>query len=43
MNREINTIGSKANDSVISREVVVIKAELERFSQAGPECGMSTG
>jgi uncharacterized protein (TIGR00255 family) len=33
MNREINTIGSKANDSVISREVVVIKAELERFRE----------
>jgi uncharacterized protein (TIGR00255 family) len=33
MNREINTIGSKANDSVISREVVVVKAELERFRE----------
>jgi len=33
MNREINTIGSKANDSVISREVVVLKAELEKFRE----------
>jgi uncharacterized protein (TIGR00255 family) len=33
MNREINTIGSKANDAVISREVVTLKAELERFSE----------
>lgn len=33
MNREINTIGSKANDALISREVVVIKAELERFRE----------
>ncbi len=33
MNREINTIGSKANDAVISREVVIIKAELERFRE----------
>ena len=33
MNREINTIGSKANDSVISREVVNLKAELERFRE----------
>lgn len=33
MNREINTIGSKANDSLISREVVVIKAELEKFRE----------
>jgi len=33
MNREINTIGSKANDSVISREVVTLKAELERFRE----------
>src|SRR4029077_11010785 len=31
MNREINTIGSKANDSLISREVVTLKAELEKF------------
>ena len=33
MNREINTIGSKANDAIISREVVVLKAELERFRE----------
>jgi uncharacterized protein (TIGR00255 family) len=33
MNREINTIGSKANDAVVSREVVAVKAELERFRE----------
>ena len=33
MNREINTIGSKANDSLISRQVVTLKAELERFRE----------
>jgi uncharacterized protein (TIGR00255 family) len=33
MNREINTIGSKANDSLISREVVIVKAELEKFRE----------
>jgi len=33
MNREINTIGSKANDSAISREVVALKAELEKFRE----------
>lgn len=33
MNREINTIGSKANDSLISNEVVTLKAELERFRE----------
>jgi uncharacterized protein (TIGR00255 family) len=33
MNREINTIGSKANDAVISREIVTLKAELERFRE----------
>jgi len=33
MNREINTIGSKANDAIISREVVVLKAELEKFRE----------
>jgi uncharacterized protein (TIGR00255 family) len=33
MNREINTIGSKANDSDISREVVKVKAELEKFRE----------
>jgi uncharacterized protein (TIGR00255 family) len=33
MNREVNTIGSKANDSMISREVVQLKAELEKFRE----------
>ena len=33
MNREINTIGSKANDAVISVEVVRLKTELERFRE----------
>lgn len=33
MNREINTIGSKANDAVIAREVVNMKTELERFRE----------
>ena len=33
MNREVNTIGAKANDAIISREVVVLKAELERFRE----------
>ena len=33
MNREINTIGSKANDSEISKEVVKVKAELEKFRE----------
>jgi uncharacterized protein (TIGR00255 family) len=33
MNREINTIGSKANDRLISREVVTLKAELEKFRE----------
>jgi uncharacterized protein (TIGR00255 family) len=33
INREINTLGSKANDSMISREVVVLKAELEKFRE----------
>jgi uncharacterized protein (TIGR00255 family) len=33
MNREINTIGSKANDSVISRSVVTLKTELEKFRE----------
>ena len=33
MNREINTIGSKANDALISREVVNLKAELEKFRE----------
>lgn len=33
MNREINTIGSKANDATIAREVVTLKAELERIRE----------
>ena len=33
MNREINTIGAKANDNLISREVVVLKTELEKFRE----------
>ena len=33
MNREINTVGSKANDSAISREVVTLKTELEKFRE----------
>jgi uncharacterized protein (TIGR00255 family) len=33
MNREVNTIGSKANDAVISREVVTLKSELEKFRE----------
>jgi uncharacterized protein (TIGR00255 family) len=33
MNREINTIGSKAQDSEIAREVVLLKAELEKFRE----------
>jgi uncharacterized protein (TIGR00255 family) len=33
MNREVNTIGSKASDSIIAREVVLLKAELEKFRE----------
>jgi uncharacterized protein (TIGR00255 family) len=33
MNREINTIGSKANDALVAREVVTLKAELEKFRE----------
>ena len=33
MNREINTIGSKANDSLISQSVVALKTELEKFRE----------
>ena len=33
INREVNTIGSKANDPTISREVVLLKAELEKFRE----------
>ncbi len=33
MNREINTVGSKANDSLISQAVVTLKTELEKFRE----------
>ena len=33
MNREINTIGSKANDSSVAAEVIQMKTELERFRE----------
>jgi uncharacterized protein (TIGR00255 family) len=33
MNREVNTIGSKGNDVVIAREVVRMKAELEKLRE----------
>lgn len=33
MNREINTIGSKANDAAIAQHVVAFKTELERFRE----------
>lgn len=33
MGREINTIGSKASDGAISRAVVTLKAELEKFRE----------
>lgn len=33
MGREVNTIGSKANDAVIAHEVVAMKGELERFRE----------
>jgi uncharacterized protein (TIGR00255 family) len=33
MNREINTIGSKSQDSEVAREVVQFKAELEKFRE----------
>jgi uncharacterized protein (TIGR00255 family) len=33
MNREANTIGSKANDVEIAHGVVVIKEELERLRE----------
>lgn len=33
MNREVNTIGSKANDALISADVVLLKTELERFRE----------
>jgi uncharacterized protein (TIGR00255 family) len=33
INREVNTIGSKAGDAEIARAVVTLKAELERFRE----------
>ena len=33
MGREVNTIGSKANDSTITAVVVQMKAELERIRE----------
>ena len=33
VNREVNTIGSKANDSLISRQVVTLKGELEKVRE----------
>jgi uncharacterized protein (TIGR00255 family) len=33
MNREINTIGSKANDLAITRNVVEIKSEIEKMRE----------
>jgi len=33
MNREVNTLGSKANDAVITTEVVVVKGELEKIRE----------
>jgi TIGR00255 family protein len=33
MNREINTIGSKANDIMITKQVVVVKSEIEKIRE----------
>jgi uncharacterized protein (TIGR00255 family) len=33
MNREVNTIGSKANDAVIASLVIQIKAEMEKMRE----------
>lgn len=33
LNREVNTIGSKANDGAIAREVVLMKTEVEKFRE----------
>jgi uncharacterized protein (TIGR00255 family) len=33
INREVNTISSKANDAAIAREVVLLKAEVEKFRE----------
>jgi uncharacterized protein (TIGR00255 family) len=31
--REVNTIGSKANDAVITQTVIAMKGELEKFRE----------
>jgi uncharacterized protein (TIGR00255 family) len=33
MHREVNTIGSKANDVEIAQKVIQMKTELERFRE----------
>jgi uncharacterized protein (TIGR00255 family) len=33
LGREVNTIGSKANDAVITQEVIALKGELEKFRE----------
>jgi len=33
MNREINTIGSKANDLIITKNVIEIKSEIEKIRE----------
>jgi uncharacterized protein (TIGR00255 family) len=33
MNREVNTIGSKASDTIISKVVVEMKAEVEKLRE----------
>ena len=33
MNREVNTIGSKANDSIITKNVVEMKSLLEKMKE----------
>jgi len=33
MNREVNTLGSKASDGLVSRIVVEMKAELEKLRE----------
>ena len=33
INREVNTIGSKANDGAVARAVVTLKSELEKFRE----------
>jgi uncharacterized protein (TIGR00255 family) len=33
MNREANTIGSKANDVEVARAVIVMKEEIERLRE----------